>query len=92
MWVFEEEGQSWDGAYFRERILLEHVIPFLNDEGKVISVGETTFVHDHASCMRANVTQQLLRDQGMKFWGNDIWSGNSLDLNSTENSGEVIEK
>ena len=56
----------------------------------MISEGETTFVHDRAPCMKANATQQLLRDQGMKFWGNDLWPGNSADLNPTENLGEIV--
>jgi hypothetical protein len=90
LWVFKEDGQSWDGAYFRDVILLESVIPFLNDEDNVISVGETIFVHDRAPCMKANATQQLLRDQKMKFWGNDMWPGNSPDLNPTENVGEIV--
>ena len=75
MWVIKHEGQSWNGVYFRETVLLEHVIPFLNDDDNVISVCETTFVHDRAPCMKANATQKLLRDQGMKFWGNDTWLG-----------------
>ena len=40
--------------------------------------------------MKVNATEQLLRDQGMKFWGNDTWPGNSPDLNPTENLGEIV--
>ena len=40
--------------------------------------------------MKAFATQQLLRDQGMKFWGNDTRPGNSPDLNPTENLGEIV--
>jgi hypothetical protein len=90
MWVIKERGESWDGAYFRQTILTDNVIPFLNDEDNVPVVGETTFVHDKAPCMRANATQELLRNAGIDFWGNDMWPGNSPDLNPTENIGEII--
>lgn len=40
--------------------LLEHMIPFLNDENNVIRIKEITFVHDLVPCMKANTTQQLL--------------------------------
>ena len=40
--------------------------------------------------MKANATQQLLRDQNMKFWVNDVWSGNSPDLNPAKNVGEIV--
>ena len=56
----------------------------------VISVGGSTFVHDRAPCMKANATQQLLRDQNMKFWKNDLWPGYSPDLNSANNVGEIV--
>ena len=90
LWVIKDEGQSWNGAYFRETVLLEKVVSFLNDENNVVSVGETTFVHDRAPCMKANATQLLLREQGLKFWGNEMWPGNSPDLNPTENLGEIV--
>lgn len=92
MWVIKEHGQSWDGAYFRDIVLSEHVIPFLNDEENVIEVGETTFVHDRAPCMKANLTQELLRSNNQKFWGNDMWAGNSPDLNPTENLGAIVKE
>uniref|UniRef100_A0A915HPC5 Uncharacterized protein n=1 Tax=Romanomermis culicivorax TaxID=13658 RepID=A0A915HPC5_ROMCU len=63
MWVVEEAGETWDGACFRQTVLLEHVIPLLNDEENAIRTEETTFVHGPAPCMRANATQQLLCGQ-----------------------------
>ena len=84
MWVIKEKGESWDGAYFREKILTERVIPFLNDRENVLIVNEAVFLHDKAPCMRAKATQQLLRASGIEFWGNDVWPGNSPDLNPAE--------
>ncbi len=31
-----------------------------------------------------------LQDNDVKFWGNDIWPGNLLDLNVTEHIGTII--
>ena len=90
LWVIKEQGQSWDGDYFRRVVLQRHVIPFLNDPDNVLVVGETTFVHDRAPCMKANQTQQYLKNKGIPFWGNDLWPGNSPDFNPTENLGEIV--
>ena len=87
MWVIKEKG---DGAYFCEVILIQHVIPCLLDSNNVLVGGEATFVHDKAPCMRANATQHLLKEIGIDFWGNDVWPGNSLDLNVAENIGAII--
>lgn len=90
MWVIKAKGQSWDGDYFRRTVLARHVIPFLSDPDNVLVVGETTFVHDRAPCMKANKTQEYLKRKEIQFWGNDLWPGNSPDLNPTENLGEVV--
>jgi len=90
MWIMKEKGESWDGGYFREKILVDRVIPFLNDPDNVLAVGEAVFVHDKAPCMRANATQQLLKDNNIDFWGNDVWPGNSPDLNPAEHIGAII--
>ena len=89
MWVIKEKGESWDGAYFREKILTDRVIPFLQDPGNVLIVGEAIFVHDKDLCMRANATQQLLRESGIEFRGNEIWPGKSPDLNAAEHLGAI---
>ena len=88
--MIKEKGESWDGGYFREKILTENVIPFLNDPENVLVVGEAVFLHDKAPCMRAKATQQLLKQSGVEFWGNDIWPGNSPDLNPAEHIGAII--
>ncbi|CAF3860747.1 unnamed protein product [Rotaria sp. Silwood1] len=86
----QEEGQSWDGAYFREIILQKHVIPFLRNPTNVLDTNEVIFLHDKAPCMKANATQHLLEDEGVNFWGNSIWPGNSPDMNPAENIGAII--
>jgi hypothetical protein len=90
LWVLKEKGESWDGGYFREKILMENVIPFLSDPDNVLVVGEAVFLHDKAPCMRAKATQQLLKAENVEFWGNDVWPGNSPDLNPAEHIGSII--
>ncbi len=81
MWVIKEKGDSWTGEYFRQKVLMENVIPFLSNPENELVVRETVFIHDKAPCMKANATQQLLKTNGIQFWGNDIWVGNSPVLN-----------
>lgn len=90
MWVVKEKGESWNGQYFREVILKEHVIPFLKDKNNVLSVGETTFLHDRAPCMSAHATQNMLKANKIDFFGNDEWPGSSPDLNACENLGAIL--
>jgi hypothetical protein len=89
-WVLKERGESWDGTYFRETILKEHVIPFLSNPENVISVDDAIFLHDKAPCMKANATQQLLSENNITFWGNTVWPGNSPDFNAAENVGSIV--
>jgi hypothetical protein len=88
--VLKEKGESWDGGYFWETILKQHVIPFLNDPENVLVVGEAVHVHDKAPCMRAKATQHLLKSENVEFWGNHVWPGNSPDLNPAENIGAIM--
>ena len=90
LWVIKDKGESWTGQYFRDVILMQNVFPFLRDEENVIDPDEVIFVHDKAPCMRANKTQHLIQDNDIKFWGNDIWPGNSPDLNVAEHFGSII--
>jgi hypothetical protein len=89
-WVIKDKGESWTGQYFRDIILMQHVFPFLTDEENVIDLDNVIFVHDKAPCMQANMTQHLIRDNNIEFWGNDIWPGNSPDLNAAEHIGSII--
>jgi hypothetical protein len=90
MFVIKEDGQSWDGNYFRETVLRENVIPFLKEPENVLDTRKVIFLHDKAPCMRAIATQQLLNESGIDFWGNDFWPGNSPDLNPAEHIGSII--
>jgi hypothetical protein len=89
-WVMKEKGESWTGQYFHDVILMQHVFPFLKDEENVIDPDQVIFVHDKAPCMRTNMTQYLLKENDITFWGNDTWSGNSPDLNVAEHVGTII--
>ncbi|CAF1470273.1 unnamed protein product [Adineta ricciae] len=88
--VIKDKGESWTGEYFRGIILMQHVFSFLTDEENVIDLDNVIFVPDKARCMRANMTQHLIRDNNIEFWGNDIWPGNSPDLNTVEHIGSII--
>ena len=90
MWVVKEHGQSWDGVYFRQNILIDRVIPFLQNTNNVIDVQETTFLHDRAPCMSALATQALLRANQVDFFNNSEWPGSSPDLNACENLGSIL--
>uniref|UniRef100_UPI00358EF936 uncharacterized protein n=1 Tax=Myxine glutinosa TaxID=7769 RepID=UPI00358EF936 len=89
MWVIEEQGQSWDGKYLRDVVLTRHVIPFLRNPENVLSIKETTFLHDRAPCMSALVTQNLLKANKVDFFGNDEWPEASPDLNACEHLGAI---
>ncbi|CAF5046950.1 unnamed protein product, partial [Rotaria sp. Silwood1] len=91
-WVIKDKRESWTGQYFRDIILTENVFSFLKNEENVIDPDEVIFVHDKAPCMRATQTQHLLQDNDVKFWSNDIWPGNSPDLNVAEHIGTIIKE
>ncbi|CAM4844297.1 unnamed protein product, partial [Rotaria magnacalcarata] len=88
--IIKDKGESWTGEYFRDIILTRNVFLFLKKEDNVIDPDEIIFVHEKAPCMRANKTQHLLQDNDVKFWGNDIWPGDSPDLNVAECIGSII--
>ena len=90
IWVVKEKGQTWNGEYFREKVLKSHVIPFLTNKENVKSVKQAIFLHDRAPCMKALATQQLLKNNCIKFFDNSEWPGNSSDLNPCENLGSIL--
>ena len=75
---------------FREVILAENVIPFLKNKNNVLSVKDTTFLHDRAPCMKAHATQNMLKANKIDFFGNNEWPGSSPDLNACENLGSIL--
>lgn len=87
-------GQSWDGHYFREIIVKRKVLPFLLDEGDVLST--PVMLHDMAGCFRAKATHALLDSYGVDFFrssaseGYPRWPGHSPDLNPAENIGSIL--
>ena len=89
-WHVKDKGESWNGDYFRNDILVETVIPFLKNPRNVLNVKETTFLHDKAPCMKAIATQQLLRSNSIDFFDNSQWPGYSPDLNVCENLGAIL--
>jgi hypothetical protein len=50
----------------------------------VIDMNEVIFVHDKAPCLKANMTQQLIQDNNINCWGDNICPGNLLDLDIIE--------
>ena len=90
MWVVKEQGQSWNGRYFRDIVLTQHVIPFLKSLENVLSIKEITFLHDRALCMSALATQNLLKANKVDFFGNDKWPGALPDLNACEHLGVIL--
>lgn len=92
LWVVKDQGQKWSGDYFREVILAQHVIPFLKNPRNVLDVQSTTFLHDRAPCMSAFATQNLLKANGIDFFGNSEWPGSSPDLNPCEHLGAILKQ
>ena len=89
-WVLKDKGESWDGDNFRNKILLDTVIPFLKKKRNVLDVNETTFLHDKAPCMKVIAAQQLIRSNKVDFFDNSQWPGSSPDLNVMENLGALL--
>ena len=90
MWFVKENGQSWDGDYFRGTILIDNVMLFLKNPENVMCPYQTTFLHDRAPRMSALATQHLLRANNIEFVGKSEWPGYSLDLNACENLGAIL--
>ncbi len=88
--IIKDKEKFWKGHYFCDTVLIQHVFPFLKNEENVMHVNEVTFVDDKAPCMKANMTQQLIQDNDVSFWSNNIWPRDSPDLNAAEHIGSII--
>ena len=77
MWVIKDNGASWDGIYYRDRILAEEVIPFLSNPENVSDPTDVVYLHDNAPCH----TKQIPLNNCSK----------TLESNSlTEQNGQVV--
>ena len=90
MWAIKPLGQSWDGDYFQEKIMMELIIPFLQDPQNLLNVTQITFLHDKAPCMKALQTKNLLKDNNIDFFGNEKWPSNSPNPKACENVGSIF--
>ena len=90
MWVIKDNGASWDGTYYRHRILTEEVIPFLSNSENVLDSTEVVHLHDNAPCHKTNATQQLLKNSEIKFFDRTKWPGSSPNVNVAENVGSIL--
>lgn len=96
-YAIKEEGESWNGEYFRTEIIPD-VIEWIR--GEADEPDKMILQHDCCPGYRAKATQKLLRDEwGVnKFIPNlnnspgeiPRWPGNSPDLNPVENFGSII--
>jgi hypothetical protein len=50
----------------------------------LLSVKQSFFTTKPLAC------EQRLKGSGIEFWGNDVWPGNSPDLNPAEHVGAII--
>jgi hypothetical protein len=66
-------------------MLAENVIPFLKNKNSVLSVKDTTFLHDRAPGMSTHASQNMLKANKVDYFGNNEWLGSSPDLNACEN-------
>ena len=90
MWVIKDNGASWDGPYYRDRILTEEVIPFLSNSENVLDPTEVVYLHDNAPCQKTNATQQLLKNSEIKFFDRTEWPGISPNMNVAENVRSIL--
>ncbi len=92
LWVVKDQVQKWSGDYLREVILAQHVMAFLKNPRNVLDVQNTTFLHDSEPCMNALATQNLLKNNGINFFGNSEWPGSTPDLNLCEHLGTSLKQ
>jgi len=97
----KEEGQSWDGNYFRTKII-PSIKEWANKPNNVPDPSKMIIQHDCCPGWKAHTTQSLLvQCFGMAHFipqlddeANPIprWPGNSPDMNPVENFGSIFKE
>src|SRR5678816_4896181 len=75
--IFVEPGVKVNGAYYRDVLLTQHLLPAI----KQVSGGYFTFQQDSAPAHRARETIALLSRETPDFISPQMWPPNSPDLN-----------
>lgn len=78
--IFVEPGAKVNGAYYRDILLSQHLLP----EIKQISGGHFIFQQDSAPAHRAKETIDLLSRETPDFISPQLWPPNSPDLNPVD--------
>jgi hypothetical protein len=78
--IFVEPGAKVNGAYYRDHLLSEELLPAIRSIAGDVFV----FQQDSAPAHRARETIELLRRETPDFIGPDMWPPNSADLNPVD--------
>lgn len=78
--VFVEPGVKINGAYYRDLLLSEQLLPAI----RRIAGDVYVFQQDNAPAHRARETVELLRRETPQFIGPNLWPPNSPDLNPVD--------
>ena len=78
--IFVDPGAKINGAYYRDILLMQHMIPGI----RRVSGDHFIFQQDSAPAHRARDTIELLRCNTPDFIEPDMWPPNSPDLNPVD--------
>jgi len=78
--IFIEPGVKINGAYYRDVLLLQHLLPAIRD----LSGDYFIFQQDSAPAHRAKETVELLSNETPDFITQLLWPPNSPDLNPVD--------
>jgi len=78
--IFVEPGVKVNGAYYRDVLLRQELLPVMRQ----VSGGVFVFQQDSAPAHRARETVQLLKNETPDFISPDLWPSNSPDLNPVD--------
>jgi len=78
--IFIEPGVKVNGAYYRDVLLLQHMLPDIRHIAGEFFI----FQQDSAPSHRAHATTSLLERETPAFIPPDLWLLNSLDLNPVD--------